>query len=120
MKIPSTPRLVRFYRYVRRWGVPHEETVVYPAVVMLLCITQSERGNFPIELSAWISLIFMWLCGAWLGFAWSKPRIGSLVIRAFLISLLVVVGYAIGTHPMRRERRLNICSFSPRWFVVSG
>src|SRR5580704_12546590 len=99
MKIPSTPRLVRFYRYVRRWGVPHEETVVYPAVVMLLCITQSERGNFPIELSAWISLIFMWLCGAWLGFAWSKPRIGSLVIRAFLISLLIVVRYAIGTHP---------------------
>jgi hypothetical protein len=41
----------------------------------------------------------MLLCGAWLGFAWSKPRFASLVIRTFLISLLVVGGYAIGTHP---------------------
>jgi hypothetical protein len=97
MKIPSAPRLVRFYRFVRRWGVPHEETVVYPAVVMLLCITQSERGNFPIWLTACFSGIFMLLCGAWLGFVWSKPRVGSLVIRAFLISLLVVGGVAL--HP---------------------
>lgn len=99
MKMPSAPRLLRLYRFVRRRGVPHEETVVYPAVVALLCVTQSEHGNLPIWLSAYIIGISTLLCGAWLGFAWSKPRLGSLVIRSVIISALFVGGYAFGTHP---------------------
>jgi hypothetical protein len=96
-KPPSTPRLLRLYRLVRRKGVPHEETVAYPAVGMLLCVTLSWGINFPIWLSAYISAIFMCLCGAWLGFAWSKPRYGALAIRTVLISLLIVGGVVLET-----------------------
>jgi len=64
---------------------------------MLLCVTLSWGINFPIWLSANISAIFMALCGAWLGFAWSKPRFGALVIRIVLISLLIIGGVSVET-----------------------
>jgi len=96
---PSTPRLLRFYRFVRRYGVPHIESVAIPAVVALGCMTQSEHGHLPTWLGAQITGLVTWLCGAWLGFAWSKPRVVALVISGVLISALIVGGYAFGTHP---------------------
>jgi hypothetical protein len=39
----------------------------------------------------------MALCGAWLGFAWSKPRFGALAIRIVLISLLIIGGVTVET-----------------------
>jgi hypothetical protein len=96
---PSAPRLLRLYRFVRRRGVPHEETVVLPILAALACVTQSEHGNLPIWLSAHIIVLVTWLSGAWLGLAWSKPRVGALAIRSVGISALIVGGYAFGTHP---------------------
>jgi hypothetical protein len=69
--------------------------VVLPAIVALAV----GAWQLPTWLSANIIVLVTWLCGAWLGFAWSKPRVGSLVIRSYLISLLIVGGYALGTHP---------------------
>jgi len=68
-------------------------------MVALFCVTQLEHGNLPVWLGASITGISMFLCGAWLGFAWSKPRMASLVIRGVLISVLFVGGYAFGSHP---------------------
>jgi hypothetical protein len=93
------PVLLRFFRFVRRQGVPHEETVAIPVFVTLAAITQAERLLIPIWLAASLSAFFAFVSGAWLGLAWTKPRVASVIIRTVLIAALIVGGYAFGKHP---------------------
>jgi hypothetical protein len=98
-KRKKQPFLLKFYQFVRRLGVPHEETIGLPVVITLLALTQAQKSNISVPLEYTIIIAGLVLSGAWLGLAWNRMRFLAIVFRTFLIAALIIGGYAIGQHP---------------------
>jgi hypothetical protein len=50
-KRKKQPFLLKFYQFVRRLGVPHEETIGLPVLITLLALTQAQQSviSAPLE-----------------------------------------------------------------------
>lgn len=101
LAVPSPAPEGRFGRFlnrlrernirVRRAGVPHEETVVIPAVVA--SVTQAVGGEagwrFWVPAAALLAVSF--LCGGWLGLAWRGFPVLRVLLRSVYIGVLTLL-----------------------------
>jgi hypothetical protein len=80
----SLSRIRHFIVCVRRAGVPHEETVIIPAVAtdLLSAVAGSGRWQYWISTIALVVIIF--ICGAWLALAWWRGSPLVAVLRPLL------------------------------------
>src|SRR6185437_11535240 len=66
--------------HIRRAGVPHEETVIIPAIALNLAARVSIEGGWRFVAANVSLLVIVFMCGAWLGLAWR----GFPVVRVLL------------------------------------
>src|SRR4051812_909289 len=82
---------------IQRYGVPHEETVVIPSVLIILLIHQLDKGNLASSLAILYAALSVTFAGAWLGLAWENSRPLVVFIRTFYIGAIVSLMYYIST-----------------------
>jgi hypothetical protein len=89
----SLERIRKVILNIRRYGVPHEETVILPAIAIWVCWHQAELGRISIQVAGgmvtFVSLFFgFWLGLAWLGYPFLKTLFRSIYINVLVTILL--------------------------------
>jgi hypothetical protein len=92
-------RVKRATRNVRKYGVPHEETVILPAMATVFFAHQYEIGAISISLAALAPAFVSLICGFWLGLAWKGFPVVRAVLRASYIAIIATLLMALGNHP---------------------
>jgi hypothetical protein len=92
-------RVKRITRNIRRYGVPHEETVILPAMATVFFNHQSEIGSISVSLAALAPAFISLACGFWLGLSWKGFPVVRTGLRTWYISILTTLLFALGNHP---------------------
>jgi hypothetical protein len=108
-------RIGSFIIRVRRAGVPHEETVIIPAVALDL-IPVFWKSDWPLWIPGTSIIVIIVMCSAWLAFAWR----GFPIIRVFLRPLYIGVlsaGLWIVTHDIPDSKHYMIDLTVKIWLI---
>jgi hypothetical protein len=92
-------RVKRATRNVRKYGVPHEETVILPAMATVFFVHQYEIGSISVSLAAFAPAFVSLICGFWLGLAWKGFPVVRAGLRTWYISIIATLLMALGNHP---------------------
>jgi hypothetical protein len=76
---------------IRRAGVPHEETVIIPAIALNLAARVSIESGWRFVAANVSLLMVVFICGAWLGFAWRGFPVVRVLLRTVYIGILAVL-----------------------------
>lgn len=93
---------------IRRGGVPHEETVIIPAVAVVSAASMWVSG-WPIWIPEIALAVITFACGAWLGLAWRGYPMFRVLLRPFYFSALAVLLYLL-THnePVSKREGVHV------------
>lgn len=111
-------RVRNFIKRVRRAGVPHEETVIIPAVAIDLVFS-----IWKTEWPFWIPMIVIYvvylLCGAWLALAWRRLHFFPMLLRPVYIGVLSGALWVL-THNEPYSNHLFLVWVYNTWFVFGS
>jgi hypothetical protein len=107
---------------IRRAGVPHEETVIIPAIAIYVC--DSVFG--PSGWHFWVPMILMpticFACGAWLGLAWRGFPVLRVVLRPVYIGVLTTLLFMllhdepVSKHDAEHSVLLTVSTVGPLFY----
>ena len=95
----NVERVKQATRFVRKYGVPHEETVILPAMATVFFAHQYEIGSISVSLAALAPAFVSLICGFWLGLAWKGFPVVRAGLRTWYISIIATLLVALGSHP---------------------
>ena len=97
MNAPTTPNaptgrsLSNFIIRVRRAGVPHEETVIFPAGAAALLMAISGPSGWRLWLPFSAFVVIVCICAVWLAVAWRQRSFFPAFLRPIYIGALATV-----------------------------
>lgn len=80
---------------IRRGGVPHEETVIIPAITIYVTSRISPQSEWLFSAAIILMVIVSLLCGAWLGLAWRGFPVFRVLLRTIYIGILTILLYML-------------------------
>lgn len=81
--------------WIRRAGVPHEETVIIPAIALYVTFSVSGESGWRFWVPGVSLAAISFVCGAWLGLAWRGFPTIRVVLRTVYIGVLAVLIYML-------------------------
>lgn len=81
--------------FIRRTGVPHEETIIIPAVALNVASSFFQKDGWPFLAAILFVAATSFLCGMWLGFAWRGFPVFRILIRTIYIGVLSALLYML-------------------------
>ena len=117
----SRRRIRNFIVRVRRAGVPHEETVIIPAVALYLAAVVAGPSGWQLWLPGSAFLLIVFICGAWFGLAWRGGNPLVALLRPLYSGVLVTVSW-MATHddPSLNSKHAIVHSILQLWFFTAA
>lgn len=86
-------KLRNFINFLKKYGPPHEETVMIPSLVAIILARQYDMGSLSLGLAVSLTSVCFISCGVWLGLAWERNNVLLIIFRAIYMGVIISLGY---------------------------